>query len=64
MMKDKNTEGKNHQSCVCVCVCVCACAYVHTCVCNQLMQFPLAQIKFNLEPELTIVEIYVIHPSL
>lgn len=56
-MKDKNREGKNHQSCVCVCV------YVHMCVCNQLMQFPLAQIKFNLEPELTITEIYVIHPS-
>lgn len=47
MMKDKNTECKNHQSCVCVCVCA-ARAYVHTCVCNQLMQFPLAQIKFNL----------------
>ena len=59
MMKDKNTEGKNHQRCVCVCVCAC----VHMCVCNQLMQFPLAQIKFNLEPELTIVEIYVVHPS-
>lgn len=56
-MKDKNREGKNHQSCVCVCV------YVHMCVCNQLMQFPLAQIKFNLEPELTITKIYVIHPS-
>lgn len=46
MMKNKNTEGKNHPSCVCVCV------HVPMCVCNQLMQSPLAQIKFNLELEL------------
>lgn len=43
MMKNKNTESKNCQSCVCACVCVC----------NQLMQSPLAQIKFNLESRST-----------